>query len=332
MEKTSIIVPIYRGGKYIDGMIAQIEDCAAKCDSVCALELLFVNDDPPEPVGNLASEMMEIKVIETERNRGIHGARVRGLERPEYATPLGIAISAGLGLLNDSYVVMLNGQSAKLFRNGVLTLRDILLMNGYSYADMVGKTGKSLNLTVDGKRVVLRGEPAVPAVLQVNGEEAALSTLVHAGDHIRFIPARNGESAHRTLEELLGPGFFGKALVNNGQVPLNTPLEQGDVVLTMRQTPPAAFHPEPPPAAPQPSRPAAAPAARPSGLHITLNGEALELPAKENGSHYYLMDLLEYSGIDFEHLDRAVRLEVNGKAQGFQYQLKAQDSVVISLE
>ncbi len=254
------------------------------------------------------------------------------LERPEYATPLGIAISAGLGLLNDSYVVMLNGQSAKLFRNGVLTLRDILLMNGYSYADMVGKTGKSLNLTVDGKRVVLRGEPAVPAVLQVNGEEAALSTLVHAGDHIRFIPARNGESAHRTLEELLGPGFFGKALVNNGQVPLNTPLEQGDVVLTMRQTPPAAFHPEPPPAAPQPSRPAAAPAARPSGLHITLNGEALELPAKENGSHYYLMDLLEYSGIDFEHLDRAVRLEVNGKAQGFQYQLKAQDSVVISLE
>lgn len=81
MEKTSIIVPIYRGGKYIDGMIAQIEDCAAKCDSVCALELLFVNDDPSEPVGNLASEMMETKVIETEKNRGIHGARVRGLEQ-----------------------------------------------------------------------------------------------------------------------------------------------------------------------------------------------------------------------------------------------------------
>ena len=32
---------------------------------------------------------------------------------------------AGLGLLNDSYVVTLNGHSAKLFRNGVLTLRDI---------------------------------------------------------------------------------------------------------------------------------------------------------------------------------------------------------------
>lgn len=90
------------------------------------------------------------------------------LERPEYATPLGIAISAGLGLLNDSYVVTLNGHSAKLFRNGVLTLRDILLMNGYSYGDMVGKTGKSLTVTLDGKRLVFRGEPAVPAVLRVN--------------------------------------------------------------------------------------------------------------------------------------------------------------------
>ena len=52
------------------------------------------------------------------------------LERPEYATPLGIAISAGMGLLNDSYVVLLNGEPAKLFRSGVLKLQDILLMNG----------------------------------------------------------------------------------------------------------------------------------------------------------------------------------------------------------
>ena len=268
------------------------------------------------------------------------------LEKPEYATPLGIAISAGLGLLNDSYVVMLNGQSAKLFRNGILTLRDILLMNGYSYADMVGKTGKNLNLTVDGKRVVLRGEPAVPAVLRVNDEEATLSAVIHAGDHIRFVPARHGEAAHRTLAELLGPDFYGQALVNNMQVPMDTPLEQGDVVLTMRQTPP----PEPPkreeiPVPPAPAvqaAPARQPApsvpaepARPSApggeVLLMLNGEPLALPAKDDGAPYYLMDLLEYSGIDFEHLDRTVRLEVNGVERGFQHPLKAQDSIRITL-
>ena len=257
------------------------------------------------------------------------------LERPEYATPLGIAISAGLGLLNDSYVVLLNGQSAKLFRNGVLTLRDILLMNGYSYADMVGKTGKSLTLTVDGKRMVLRGEPAVPAVLEVNGEEAALSAVIHAGDQIHFVPARGGEDAHRTLGELLGPGFYGTALVNNVQAPLDIRLSQGDVILTMRQAapiPPAQAAPAPAPQfAPVRPAPPAVPAQGGRELHLFLNGEPLTLPIKDNDAPYYLMDLLEYSGIDFENLDRAVRLEVNGQERGFQHQLKEQDSVSIQL-
>ena len=175
----------------------------------------------------------------------------------------------------------------------------------------------------------------------------SLTTVVHAGDQIQFVPARHGEAASRTLRELLGPDFYGQVLVNNVKVDMDTPLEQGDVVLTLRQTPPAPRQ-EPaaqPPAAPvQPvvasattpvaSTPEAVPArpvVRPGILHIVLNGEALTLPPKDNGSPYYLMDLLEHSGIDFEHLDRAVRLEVNGVERGFQYELKEQDSVSISL-
>ncbi len=52
---------------------------------------------------------------------------------------------------------------------------------------------------------------------------------------------------------------------------------------------------------------------------------------KEDGSPYYLMDLLDHSGIDFEHLDRPVRLEVNGVERGFQHALKEQDTVTITL-
>lgn len=271
---------------------------------------------------------------------------------PEYATPLGIAVSAGLGLLNDSYVVMLNGQPAKLFRSGVLSLQDILLMNGYNYSEMLGKTGKSLNLTVDGKHVVLRGEPAAPAVLQVNGKEATLSSLIHAGDQIRFVPAKDGASASRTLGQLLGSGFTGRALVNNQEAALDTMLQQGDVVLTVAGAPgPLPVQPPvaPPPATPvveAPPRPAPEPipvlqetpprrdrypVIRPKLLQLRLNGQMLALPPKENGVPYYLMDLLQYSGIDFERLSRPVRLEVNGEEQGFQYQLKEQDSVVIRL-
>ncbi len=278
------------------------------------------------------------------------------LEKPEYATPLGIAISAGLGLLNDSYIVILNGHPAKLFRNGVLTLRDILLMNGYSYGDMVGKTGKSLNLTLDGRHVVLRGEPAVPAVLRINGQDVSLTTVVHAGDQIQFIPARHGASARQTLGELLGPDFNGQALVNNIQVPLGTPLNQGDVVLTLHKSPapvpppvavptmPAAtiapVHPPEatPPAAPPMSPPAVevpvTPLVRPAqtrGLRVILNNAPLFLPAKESGQPYYSMDLLEHTDIDFDHLDRPVCLEVNGEEQSFQYKLREQDVVRISV-
>ncbi|MCI8415432.1 MAG: pilus assembly protein PilM [Ruminiclostridium sp.] len=250
------------------------------------------------------------------------------LERPEYATPLGIVISAGLGLLNDSYMVSLNGQPAKLFRNGVLTLRDILLMNGYNYGDMMGRTGKSLSLTVDGRHLVFRGEPAIPGVLQINGEDAMLSAVVHAGDQISFVPARHGTAASRTLGELLGAGFCGKALVNNEEVPLDTPLDQGDVILTFRQAVPGAPQSGGGAVAPTAPRPVSKGARE---LQVILNDAPLSLPPKENGAPYYLMDLLEYTDIDFDHLQRPVCLEVNGKEEGFQHELRSQDVVRIRL-
>ena len=293
------------------------------------------------------------------------------LENPEYATPLGIAVSAGLGLLNDSYVVTLNGESAKLFRSGVLTLRDILLMNGYSYNDMLGKSGKNLSVTLDGRRMVLRGEPATPAILTVNEREAPITAVVHAGDRIKFTPARAGKDASKTLAELLGSGYRGRVLVNNREVPPNTPLRQGDVILTLDGQRPAvkaeAAPPEPEkpaqvqppvqaqrpamekfvqpeapapqavqPAAPQPAQ---APAqvqvppkpkiVRETTLEVLLNGKPLILPGKKDGQPYYLMDLLEHSGLDFDHMEGPVRLAINGVECGFSHVVKNRDSVTI---
>ena len=64
------------------------------------------------------------------------------LEDPEYTTPLGIAVSAGLGLISDSCQVQLNGAPAKLFRSGSLTAMELLMMNGYTYMDLLGRNGK----------------------------------------------------------------------------------------------------------------------------------------------------------------------------------------------
>ena len=61
-----------------------------------------------------------------------------------------------------------------------------------------------------------------------------------------------------------------------------------------------------------------------------LNEKPLHLDGKDEGTPYYLMDLLKFSGLDFDHLEQPVRLEVNGAECGFRQVLKDGDSVTIA--
>jgi len=321
------------------------------------------------------------------------------LNDPELATPLGIAVSAGLGLISDSYRIMLNGQPAKLFRSGTLTVLELLMMNGYTSIDLLGRTGKNLSVMVDGQRMTFRGQPATPCTLLLNGQETAPSALVYAGDNIQFTPAASGASAQKTLKDLLGADFSKGVTVNGRWADLDTPLNTGDQIsisdqpvrrplppppaseppkaeaprqagLTGTELPrrvealprmepprrmqapkepsgpverpaalpykPAEKRPAPPPppepeepAAPLPPTAAVPPSERGQSVQVMLNGQALVLPGKEEGGPYYVMDLLEHSGIDFDNLDRGVELQVNGSNCSFTQELKSQDNVII---
>ena len=80
MKKVSVIVPIYKGQQYIAGIIKQLEDSATIVGNGTSIELVLVNDDPDRPFGSdLKSDIIDIQGINTDVNRGIHGARVRGL-------------------------------------------------------------------------------------------------------------------------------------------------------------------------------------------------------------------------------------------------------------
>ncbi len=153
------------------------------------------------------------------------------LNDPEYSTPLGIAVSAALGMINDSYVVTLNGEPAKLFRSGTLTIRDVLLMNGSNYGELMGRTGSNLSFTLNGERQFFRGTPGTPPIIRLNGEEAELGAVVHAGDSVVFVPAKAGVNASRTLAEALGESFPGSVFVNGEPKPLGYALHTGDVVI-----------------------------------------------------------------------------------------------------
>ncbi len=152
------------------------------------------------------------------------------LNNPEYATPLGITISSGLNLINDSFRVTLNGRPAKLFRSGSFTALNLLMMNGYSFQDILGRPGTSLPVTVNGKRKVFYGTAAQPASLFINKKEGKLSTVINAGDCIDFVPSIPGIPASPCLGDIEGASECLEITLNGVFMPLETPLKIGDVI------------------------------------------------------------------------------------------------------
>ena len=153
------------------------------------------------------------------------------LNNPEYATPIGIMISSGLNLINDSFRVMLNGKPAKLFRSGSFTALNLLMMNGYNFRDIMGRSGANLMVMVNGMRKVFYGTASDPAALYINQKEGKLSDVIHAGDVIEFTPARDGEAGIACLGDIEGAKEAEKITLNGKSVPLSTVLKNGDSVI-----------------------------------------------------------------------------------------------------
>lgn len=266
------------------------------------------------------------------------------LDDPEYATPLGIAVSSCLGLISDSSRVFLNDAPARLFRSGQLTLLELLMMNGYSYANLIGRTGKSLSLYVDGKRISYHGSPPTAAHLAVNGVEVQPSRIIYAGDNIEFVPAVDGEDRAMTAGELASLLSVETVYSHGEPLPSDRALRSGDRLTTVppvsrtvsrqpapeEEESPAQEEPAVPAAPVQPAPEEPAEAVIPQSLCLRLNGNELILPPKQDGAPYYLMDLLEHSGLDFDHLSGPVSLLVNGVESLFQQVLSPGDEVEIT--
>lgn len=290
------------------------------------------------------------------------------LNNPVYATPIGIAISSGLNLINDSFRVVLNNKPAKLFRSGSFTALNLLMMNGYQFRDILGRSGANVTVTVNGERKIFYGSAAQPASLLINKKEGKLSDIIHAGDVIDFVPAVHGIPAKAVLGDIEGAPDALDLTINGKHASLKTLLKNGDAVLIHRskakaeETPvvseptPAESsqedtkqesEPEPDPESellsePEPTPepvmiqepPKATLPASPLVPDITfyLNDAPLRLPPKEDGTPYYLTDMVQYSGIDIQKVTGTVTLLVNGREGRFQQSLKNGDVIYIQEE
>jgi cell division protein FtsA len=260
------------------------------------------------------------------------------LNDSEYATPLGIAVSAAFDLISDSFRVTLNGKHAKLFRNGTLTVQELLVMNGYSIQDFLPRNGKNAVVQVNGKREIFRGESGKPAVLMLNGEKSRLTNIVRAGDVIEFTPATQGDDAHVTVGEAIGSARV-MVTVNGEAVSPDRLVADGDVILSeqLDEVPTQTHAPHDTEEASVPQLTLVGggagqendPAEENNGVEIMFNGLERSFPPKTDGEPYYLMNLLKYCDFPLDHPEGEVVLRINGKAGSFLDVVRSGDQVDI---
>ena len=154
---------------------------------------------------------------------------------PEYATPLGIALTALSSGQYKGFDVFINGEKRHLLRTGTLAMMDVLLLCGYTYSDVMGKSGQNLHFAVDGERRILRGGLLQPASLALNGEVVGISAQVRSGDSIHILPAVQGEDAQLHLGDLLpdyhkiSVEFMDKTVFAGAYAEVNGHVEDADV-------------------------------------------------------------------------------------------------------
>lgn len=429
-----------------DELLACIQDTSDHLCREIAEKILEINGNPPSALflagggskltglkeGLTAALQMDSKRVAIAGNnfRTSAFSDEYDLNNPEYATPLGIAVSSGLNLINASFRVILNGRPANLFRSGSFTALNLLMMNGYSFLDIMGHSGANLAVTVNGRRKVFYGTPVEPAALFINKKEGRLSEIIQAGDEIDFTPAVSGVSAAACLGDINGAAEAVELTLNGMPADLETQLKMGDVIVMRRpgeealpeeaaeaeeeaaaeDVPAAEEGAEPEPAAvpeqtqeqepvqqeesaaapdrtaetaaefsepagterqpetaeetepvemkqeeePKPALnpqrnfaqrsalEAAAPvsqreektavSAQPPEVHFHLNGMPITLPRKTDGTSYFLMDMIQYSGIDLKQPKGRIVLTVNGMQGLFQQELRDGDNIRIEEE
>lgn len=231
-----------------EDMMACIEESASDLCREISEHIIEVNGGPASAVflaggGSKLSNLRETiaKYMHMDLNRvAVAGNNFQtyafsdtyDLNDPELATPLGIAVSAGLNLIADSFHVTLNGSRAKLFRSSKVTVLDILMMNAYSHEDILPRTGPKLQIQVDGEEIVYFGTPGQPAVLRVNGKDAKISDPVRSGDKIEFSPATPGTAPQIRLKDILDENPGRAYTVNNHPASPDTLLKHGDTLLS----------------------------------------------------------------------------------------------------
>jgi len=158
-------------------------------------------------------------------------------------TVLGIALVALKNAGNDFIDIILNGLPISMFNSHEHTIMEVLLQAGIDPSMLIGKKGKNIRYTLNGKKRIVFGERGENPVIKLNGKLANLDKKVKAGSEINIIFAKNGKDGTTKVMEQINDfssisiyidnkivNIEPKAYINNKSVALDEFIKNGDDV------------------------------------------------------------------------------------------------------
>lgn len=218
-----------------------LEKVAAETENLCATicgRVLEINGQPPAAVflvgGGSQLPFLCERVAEKlgiDRNKVAVGSNnymkkaVDGAEEvigPEFATPVGIALTAAIAREQGDFSVTVNGTQQRLFKSGTVSVMDVLSFCGYQHNQLIGRSGQSVTFQYNGQPRTVRGGVPLPASVKLNGRPAILSTQVKPGDALEVEPAQQGTDAAPVMGDLTGEWESFEVLLNAIPIPAGT--------------------------------------------------------------------------------------------------------------
>lgn len=136
------------------------------------------------------------------------------LNGPEFVTPIGIGVTAVVNKGYDFSVVTLNGKKMRVFDTRAVSVIDLLMLAGFKTNQIIGRSGRSLNFTLNGEKQLMKGELSIPGQITLNGMPTTLETTVKQGDNVEFIPAVSGMNAVVNISDIAGDVYESKVFID----------------------------------------------------------------------------------------------------------------------
>lgn len=125
-----------------------------------------------------------------------------GIEKDSLlVTPIGICLNFYEQSNNFIYVTF-NGERIKLYDNNRLAVVDAAMQANFSKEALFPRRGKELNITVNGKARIIRGQLGEAAQILLNGESTDISARIHGNDVIQVKESTIGEPAQMEIQRL----------------------------------------------------------------------------------------------------------------------------------